>query len=520
MRQAALRKPFGAHRSQSASLPPPIGGLNARDSLANMKPEDAILLDNWFPRTTDVAVRRGFVSHATFTGNCEMVIVYSGLTGTKVFVAVDTTNDAIIDATAGGAISTPVVGGAGPTVQALTSPRFDYVNYGTPGGQFLSLVNGANTPLQYDGTTWSASTMTGVTTSTLFTNAVYAERLWFGAKDTFNVWYLGVRSITGALTQLNLGSLFKLGGSLNSIVTVTDAADTLTDYIAFVSTEGEVIAFTGTDPATAANWRMAAHFRIGRPVCKGQRAWCKYGADALIVCADGVVSLRRAIATDRAENAASVSDKIRNLVNADVAVNGTRFGWQIEVHPTGSKLIVNVPTAEASSSRQYVMNTQSGAWCRFTGWNAFAFGIAKDTLYWGGAGKLVVADSSAEDGTAAIATDCRQAFNYFGARGKTKLVHMLRPILAISGQAEVAVGIDTDYAENGGMAFQTISGGAGDPWGGLWSAVWSQAATVYRRWFSVAGEGFAIAPKLRTSTDGVEVAWSSTDCVYEAGGRL
>lgn len=362
--------------------------------------------------------------------------------------------------------------------------------------------------------------MTGVTTSTLFTNAVYAERLWFGAKDTFNVWYLGVRSITGALTQLNLGSLFKLGGSLNSIVTVTDAANELTDYIAFVSTEGEVIAFTGTDPASANTWRMAAHFRIGRPVCKGQRAWCKYGADALIVCADGVVSLRRAIATDRAENAASVSDKIRNLVNADVAVNGTRFGWQIEVHPTGSKLIVNVPTAEASSSRQYVMNTQSGAWCRFTGWNAFAFGIAKDTLYWGGAGKLVVADSSAEDGTAAIATDCRQAFNYFGARGKTKLVHMLRPILAISGQAEVAVGIDTDYAENGGMAFQTISGGAGDPWGGLWSAVWSQAATVYRRWFSVAGEGFAIAPKLSTSTDGVEVAWSATDCVYEAGGRL
>lgn len=520
MRQAALRRPFGVPRSQSASLPPPIGGLNARDSLANMKPEDAILLDNWFPRTTDVAVRRGYTSHATFTGNCETVLVYSGLTNTKVFVAVNTTNDAIIDATSGGAISTPVVGGSGPTVQAVTSPRFDYVNYGTSGGQFMSLVNGADTPLQYDGTTWSASTMTGVTTSTLFTNAAYAERLWFGAKDTFNVWYLAVRSITGALTQLNLGSLFKLGGSLNSIVTVTDAADTLTDYIAFVSTEGEVIAFTGTDPASASTWRMAAHFRIGRPVCKGQRAWCKLGADALIVCADGVVSLRRAIATDRAENAASVSDKIRNLVNADVAANGTRFGWQIEVHPTGSKLIVNVPTAESATSRQYVMNTQTGAWCRFTGWNAFALGIAKDTLYWGGAGLLVKGDTGAEDGTAAITADCRQAFNYFGARGRTKLMHMLRPILAISGAAEVAVGIDTDYAENGSAAYQTITGGAGDPWGGLWSAVWSQAATVYRRWFTVAGEGFAIAPKLRTSTDGVEVAWSATDCVYEAGGRL
>lgn len=520
MRQPALSKPHGAPRSRSASLPPPIGGLNARDSVANMKPEDALTLDNWFPRATDVAVRRGYRAHATFTGTCETVLVYAGPTATKVFAVVNATNDAVFDATAGGALSSPVVGGAGATVQALTSARFDYVNYGTAGGQFLSAVNGANTPLQFDGTTWTASTMTGVTTSTLFTNAVYAERLWFGAKDTFNVWYLGVRSITGALTQLNLGSLFKLGGALNSIVTVTDAADALTDYIAFVSTEGEVIAFTGTDPASAAAWTKAAHFRIGRPACKGQRAWCKFGADALIVCADGVVSLRKAIATDRAQNASSVSDKIRDLINSDVATHGVRFGWQIELHPAGAKLVVNVPTAEGATARQYVQNTQTGAWCRYTGWNASSFGVAEDTLYFGGPGSLVVADTGAEDGANAILADCRQAFSYFGSRGRTKLPHMLRPILAISGPAVIAVGVDTDYAHNATLADQTISGGTGDPWGGLWSAPWSQGATVYRRWFGVSGEGFALAPRLRTATDGVDLTWSATDVVYEDGGRL
>lgn len=59
MRQAVLSRRPGAAKSQSLSLPSPIGGLNARDSVANMKGTDALQMDNWFPQTTDVAVRRG-----------------------------------------------------------------------------------------------------------------------------------------------------------------------------------------------------------------------------------------------------------------------------------------------------------------------------------------------------------------------------------------------------------------------------------------------------------------------------
>jgi hypothetical protein len=499
-----------------------VGGLNARDSVANMKPEDALLLDNWFPGDTDVRVRNGYEAFATFTGDCETVIVYGGLTGQKVFVAVNTTADLIMEATAGGALSTAVVGSTGPTVQALTSARFDYVNFPTVGGNYLSCVNGTNTPLEYDGTTWSAASLTeaGLTSSNLFTCAVYAERVWYGEKNTFNVYYLPVRTKSGAMTKLNTGSLFKLGGALNSIITVTDAADSLTDYIGFVSTMGEVVAFAGTDPSDATLWQRVAHFRIGRPVCTGQRSWVKYGADALIVCADGVVSMRQAIADNRADSASNISDRIDPVLIEDVRYHGARFGWQIEVHPVGSKLIVNVPTVENSTSRQYVMNTRTNRWCQYTGWNAFCFGVSKDTLYWGGAGKLVTADSGADDGGDAIEASARQAYSYFGARGKTKLMQMLRPILAISGSAEIAVGVDVDYAENATLTNQTITGGSGDPWGGVWSAAWSQAATVYRQWFPVIGEGFAIAPRLRVTVDGVGVTWSATDAVYESGGRL
>ena len=350
---------------------------------------------------------------------------------------------------------------------------------------------------------------------------MFAERLWFGAVNTFNLWYLPVRSITGALTQLNLGSLFKLGGSLSNIVTVTDSTDALTDYIGFVSTEGEVIAYAGTDPASATAWEQVAHFQIGRPVCKGQRAWTKFGADALMTTVDGVVSLRASITADRAENASSVSNKIRRLISDDVTVNGARYGWATVLHPAGQKLFVNVPTLESSTSRQYVMNTETKAWCRYTGWNAFCFAATKDKVYWGGAGKLVRADYGSEDGASgSITAEARQAYSYFGARGRTKQIQLMRPIISISGNAEFGVSIDTDYEEGPAPVQTTISGSASDPWGGIWSAAWSQALAVYRNWFSVSGEGFAIAPRLKSTTQDVQLVWSATDFVHDTGHGL
>jgi len=45
----------------TASLAAPIGGWNARDSLAEMKPLDAVQLVNFFPTPTDVTLRKGYI---------------------------------------------------------------------------------------------------------------------------------------------------------------------------------------------------------------------------------------------------------------------------------------------------------------------------------------------------------------------------------------------------------------------------------------------------------------------------
>ena len=38
----------------------PIGGLNARDNIANMAPNDAVKLTNWVPDTYGVRCRKGY----------------------------------------------------------------------------------------------------------------------------------------------------------------------------------------------------------------------------------------------------------------------------------------------------------------------------------------------------------------------------------------------------------------------------------------------------------------------------
>ena len=68
-------------KTQSATtitVPAPIGGWNARDSLGSMAVEDAVTLTNWWPGTNSVILRNGYTKHATgMTGQVESVMTYA-----------------------------------------------------------------------------------------------------------------------------------------------------------------------------------------------------------------------------------------------------------------------------------------------------------------------------------------------------------------------------------------------------------------------------------------------------------
>ena len=143
------QKPINRQQqSRTISVSSPVGGLNARDPLAEMKPTDAVILDNMFCTPFNVEMRFGYSVWATgITGNVNTLVSYSPPSGVPKFFAMAGANAYNISAS--GAVGAAVFTGK-------TSDKWQYVNFGTPAGNFMYLVNGVDKPMLYDGTTWTA----------------------------------------------------------------------------------------------------------------------------------------------------------------------------------------------------------------------------------------------------------------------------------------------------------------------------------------------------------------------------
>ena len=82
--------------ARTASVPAPIGGWNARDSLANMSPTDAVQMVNFFPTPTDVTMRKGWTQVSLLTTSTGVKTISSityAYTGSS-YVATVTTSSA------------------------------------------------------------------------------------------------------------------------------------------------------------------------------------------------------------------------------------------------------------------------------------------------------------------------------------------------------------------------------------------------------------------------------------------
>ena len=84
---------------ESTSLSAPIGGLNTRDAVDLMPQTDAIRLDNFFPGSTDVSLRKGFTNHVTgFSAAVHSLLTYHSPTANKLFavIAVESNNTSVL----------------------------------------------------------------------------------------------------------------------------------------------------------------------------------------------------------------------------------------------------------------------------------------------------------------------------------------------------------------------------------------------------------------------------------------
>lgn len=503
-------------RAYPASISAPTGGWNARDSLPMMAANDAVQLTNWFPGTTDVFLRKGFTNFATgFPGQVETLMNYAGGADEELF-GISTGN--IYDITAGGAVPAASVSG-------LANSRFQYANITTAGGSFMLCVNGADKLQGYDGSAWwvdgdGTHDITGVDTADISNITLFKNRIWMVEQNTLNAWYLGVDAISGAATKFPLRSVAQLGGNLVAVATWTlDAGYGVDDYIVFITSQGEIIVYRMTDPSTASTLSLIGVWHLGQPV--GQRCLMKYGGDLIVICQDGLVPLAKALQSSRLNPRVALSDKIQFAVSTAISTYGANFGWDMCYYPKENMLILNVPV-DTGSQEQYVMNTISGSWCNFTGWDANCWVIFNEEPYFGGNQVVGRAWNGLADNDSNIEGIGKQAFSSFKSPGVQKRWTMMRPVLLTNGSPTILANINVDFNLNTSTAPLNFTPTAYAVWDtGVWdTSVWGGDLNVLNNWQGVYGVGVYAAPVLQTSSQGIDVHWVSTDLVMERGGIL
>lgn len=489
---------------QSYTLPAPTGGWNARDSLDLMPESDALTLTNVIPSVGAVALRNGYRSHSTGMGAAiESLFEYSKADGTRQLIA--TANGKIWNATTFEGTATQL--GTGFTEDYWQAVNFNNV---------LVMVNGTDQPQQWDGTTLSAATYTGVTDNDLIHVTSYRSRLYLVQKNSTSVWYGGVDAITGALTEFDFGGIFKNGGYLLWCGAWTrDKGSGTNDLFIACSNMGEVLVYNGAYPA-ASDWSLVGHFYQSSAL--GRRSFANSGAELGILTGDGLVPLSSMLQ----DSDAAITDKIKNAFRSAAQLYRANVGWDVTHYPRGGLLICNIPTATNASAEQYVMNLETSAWCRFTNINAMCWCVFNDKLYFGGTGGVVYqADIGSNDNNMAIPYEIKQAFSYLQDRARVKQMLMARPIFRGDSALNYLLGVDLDF-DSRQLTGTASTVGSGSDWDtASWdTASWDSGDTYKAKWQAIAGIGRCMSLKIKGSCKNAPFSMFATQITYQTGGVI
>lgn len=511
------------------SFPAPIGGWIANVSLATpgarrpdgSKVNGAAVLENWFCTATSIRMRGGSEKYATIgDGSLDLTALFTYINGAnlKLFGATET---GIYD------ITTVVDPDVSPSadVAALTGGNWSVVQFATSGGTYLRAVNAIDTPLVYDGSSWSTSpTISGATPTTLSNVWAYKERLFFIQNNTLDAWYLPAEQIGGTAVKLPLGGVFSRGGSLMFGYSWSlDTGNGLNEQCVFVTTEGEVAVYQGDDPAVAATWTRVGVYRIGKP--RGPKAFIRAGGDLIIATDIGFVPLSQAIQRDISALApAAVSYPIEDAWN-DAIANRSFADWHCEVWPTKQMVLVALPSQSTDQPMMFATNARTGGWSPFTGWDGKCLALFGDRLFFGSTdGVIIEAEVSGSDMGLPYTSICLPLFDPLKSPASLKTGLVARAVLRSPVHVMPQMSLQADF----NIALPVAPDDETALSGGLWgTAVWGESVwgtpptkSTFQDWQSVDGSGYSLSPATQITSGSVaapKVELVQTDLQYDIG---
>lgn len=512
-----LRQPMRGRRAQPVSIGAPTGGLNGRDNFSDMPATDAFVLDNWFPYNTSVDTRGGSLTFSTgMPGPVESLEVYTCAAGAKMlaFSAGD-----IYEVSAGGAVGAALM--SGNMSSQVTTAMFS-----NAGSQFLLIYSGADAPLSYDGTSLTALVITGLTGSQdlLMAGMAFKGRIYLTQAETLGFYYLEVGAIQGAASFFDLQQQSLKGGALAAIASFSQESmgSGPQDFAVFATTEGEYIMYAGTDPSNAATWELVGRYLGPPPI--GRKGWVRFRSDLYFITEEGILSFTqiRQMGED-AETNQYITAKLGRHYDEAVQHQSVH-GWCGMLYPRGNALFVNVPLSggENGGYAQYVLNTNSNAWTRYTGWNGISWALFGRRAYFGTYdGKVVLADEGfTDDGTEVIAI-CRQAWNAFddtkGMGAADKQFHFATFAVSAEGAPSVSCNINVNYEDDqpsSPVALVDAPGGAWDV--ATWDVdFWANNAFTQNVTAPIGKLGYIASIWMQASTLSSTLRWFATRIVLE-----
>lgn len=478
--------------AQVQSFPAPTGGMVSAASMAG----GVVVMENFWPTPRGIEPRGGSREKCTIAGPVRALFEYRK--GETFFAADDS------------AIYAFDHNSTGPLVAAVTGRTSGAVStYETQnsGGSFLTVVNGVDPMLVFDGTTWQAVTatssphaITGIGTSKLSFVWGHRNRLFFIEAGTMSAWYLGVNSVSGAATELPLAGTFRKGGSLMMGATFSsDSGAGMDDRCVFVTDAGEVAIYSGSNPGDVNNWRLDGVYDLADVA--GRKSVISLGGDLVFATREGLFPLTGVISRDPAEmRALSYANAI--APNWDAEVGDWRLTkWQ--------NMLVAVPLLTGGAI--YACNLENNAWTKITGWDVSEIAGLGGLLYYGNAaGQIVQGWTGGDDMGDPFVCRATLPFSALSGPATTKTAHMMQAIWKVRGNVTPKLSVAVDYKPGFPTAPAVSAGVSGDE--GIWDAAtwdvseWGREDGDYRiasGWRSVAGTGTSLAPQVQITCGSV-----------------
>lgn len=277
----------------SIVIPAPVGGLNCRDGLSSLQPNEAIRLGNFIPRPGFVETRKGtgVISGSSAPSGIHTIIEHQN--GNVLVGVYDGKLYEISD------LTTSLATGFSTSL-AWNPVRFQ---------DRIIVLNGVNTPQVYNGTTVTAMVATGPTVATLWAGTTFKGRTYYWSQNEKRFWYAAAGAFQGTLTSFPLDTVSRGSGTLIAMAVMTqDGGNGPDDYAVFLMSDGEALVYQGDDPGSANSWQLVGVFRIGRPL--GPQCWVTNGAYTIAVTENGPVDLAMVLKTGPQDSATVFNQNI------------------------------------------------------------------------------------------------------------------------------------------------------------------------------------------------------------------